>query len=498
MSTLLKLFGRDPDASVGSYLALDARQVHVLRGTVPRRFFRSSSDYVEAILPDVELQLVLRVEVRGFYPREFLLLHSPGTRPELRPIGEENNSAIEPAFVLATERGQQVVSFEISLFSLSDKTSEYEARARDSSPTPDYPFPFDFSTNSEARVLSLADDTEPDNTRRRTFSLNVQHTTPGGRLLILERPSNHTPRLFAVWLPDNLQPFGGRPEIDYHIFLHPSDNEAQRYPRGPDTFALIQRYLLEYSEFLSDRMKMIHHHKSSAKRMVFVFPIGTPARLDGVETADGLVDSAYRIHEVLCRAEGVPNSLSRVGRLALSGWSFGMGRVGRVLRNLRQSPESLLHRHLREVLLFDGPLSVPLVQTTLREARHWLSAAAENRLWIYSQDAGWHDLLSPPIQGDLQGSHPTMQATGSGQTRPDPIYIEQPNLVLFLTSQRFINELGRQADRETGTQRTRNTEWPNPPTDTRHMTGADPYDRAHVNILRYCLSHALRRSSLGE
>ena len=191
-----------------------------------------------------------------------------------------------------------------------------------------------------------------------------------GTLYLFERV--HVPKLIAVWKPEEVSVRNwsannsgianseGSTPLDYHLFYPPN---PPRPWAATNPFANIYLNFVRRFFFVSDPYDsifdkaMVYRHAAVArdsgggrKMPIFVFPV----KMHGVDIGDmQSKSSVYRllleINFLLQRLARLPEPTHPVGRVALSGFSFGGSHVRRVL----ESGRSRLSAHLREVYAFD-------------------------------------------------------------------------------------------------------------------------------------------------
>ena len=227
--------------------------------------------------------------------------------------------------------------------------------------------------------------------------------TPSGTLHILER-SAAGPPLIAVWQPNDVTFFNwansgdglwdqrGRTPIGYHMFFPPNPRNPWRTDLQYTDF--LQRHLLIPQGFEQPNGKgMIYQHavaaaESGHRMPIFVLPIklhGTD--IGNLHTKSGAFRLLLEINYWLQRNAGLPITTHPIGRVALSGFSFGGSHIHHLLTSGRHR---LFDSHLKEIYGFD------LVWRPAIEAiRRWYNRGrSEHMMRIYTGRAAWSSLLS--------------------------------------------------------------------------------------------------------
>ncbi len=254
-----------------------------------------------------------------------------------------------------------------------------------------------------------------------------------GRLFALERMT--APKLVAVYVPQKTVAAFQKGNVSmklvpipYHVFYHPfTGSFAGDYPFSFRYLDLVARYVT-YDQISTIGKAMANQHDAAGNPVVFVMPIG--GAVGGFGTGDtqaGLLQMLKEINYSVQRLLGVPLPLQEVGKVAISGFSFGIRSVARVLGGTRidQFHDVLL----REVYSFDGVFSkaggkkgeidLKLTGDCINNMKSWLRGGADNRtIRVYTQNPVWMQGLAGSIVNptSVKGSRGSSELFGDNGT----------------------------------------------------------------------------------
>jgi len=238
-----------------------------------------------------------------------------------------------------------------------------------------------------------------------------------------------TPRIIALYRPSSvrLRTSGGtNTDTGYHVFFHPRIPAGWgTYPFGDSYLDLIWRYVVLHGGLLDLGNKTLAFQtEHSGRRAVLVFPLGSRD-----EEMGHLVESQARVHRLL---KEIHFWLQRkedswpwrtFGRVALSGFSYGIRYVNRILTGARE--RDFWSDKLREIYNFDGAFADSHEEAVRRREDfqsailQWAgSAPGDRRVRIYGQSgsrSGWSRLESimavPPAGIARSGTASTAHGT---------------------------------------------------------------------------------------
>lgn len=247
-------------------------------------------------------------------------------------------------------------------------------------------------------------------TEKKPFKQQLDGTL---RILSTTRTTASTdpPGLFLIWIPDRLSPNKTSKVVDFHVYFHPligADVSPEleyplgrrRYMKSDGTEGIEQPYVGKGYQHLMWRTWGAYQHDLAGRSCVYVVPVGSRSlqfsRLTAAKLSDWLQEIASFVAESFVpQCTYIVNPT--VGKVALSGWSFGGVWVGHVLSSIGgKKGDEFLKKNVGEVYLFDvPPLYAP---STSSKIAGWQNRGGRRIVRSYTQFAATYSAFVPRAQ----------------------------------------------------------------------------------------------------
>jgi hypothetical protein len=230
---------------------------------------------------------------------------------------------------------------------------------------------------------------------------------PDGRVYVFEYKTTTAPKLLFVWHADKMsfsKPKPATPQfkIPYHFYFHPTAHAGAAYPYGKDAGGGQPHVGVGYRHLMFETWGSVQHYYS-AKRVVYVVPVGSPQHQFG-EAGHSLgiwtllCETNLALHQVNGASYGDYQAQS-VGQVAVSGFSAGANFMLHALSD-RSSPlgRSFVQNHLKELYSWDGAIGGKGVANTVPQSfggfvRTWWRDPSQ-QFRVYTQNPAYDKALS--------------------------------------------------------------------------------------------------------
>jgi len=224
------------------------------------------------------------------------------------------------------------------------------------------------------------------------FNQSTVSAMPDGELFFIERPV--LPKLVALYVPKSVLDLlrnpsealvPGRVPLHFHVVFHPHpDGFGNDYPYGEKYVGLVNRYVLGPPE-PGKGMAFASQHHAAQKLWILAFPVAMPVKgFGGLLTKSSLYRCLQELTHWLQRTLGYGVAVQRLGRVALSGFSYGGAYLMQVLGSSENADFET--NHLREVYALDCIFDDP--SHAASAMANWLAKdPTQRRLRVYSQNA---------------------------------------------------------------------------------------------------------------
>jgi hypothetical protein len=244
------------------------------------------------------------------------------------------------------------------------------------------------------------------------LSTTTTQGPPGGTLYFLERPA--TPKLILVWISEKADVIGMWYEempvpINYQIFFHPAipwpDHPPgeEAYPWNFDSLNLPHRYLMgrppqadnpnpdqfDILHGTSKNKHMLNMVGASGAGVVFVYPVGNAASwLNDITNQANALLLLQEINHFIRRRAAAALALHPIGRIAVSGFSFGYNGPARLAISKKVAD---FDDKWDEIYNFDGNDNSFISPTIawLHGRTDKQSMSGNRRLRVYTQTGMW-------------------------------------------------------------------------------------------------------------
>lgn len=224
---------------------------------------------------------------------------------------------------------------------------------------------------------------------------------PQGRVYIAEIAGQGPPKLVMFWRPDYLKLSPSpRQGIDHHMYFHPAVGGKQsvwgRYPFSDAYVGLGYRHLIW-------EMWALNQHYQARRKVVFVVPVGSlNGQFGWLLSQGGMLRLLREVNLLMQTQEKVAFddwAAQDVGRVALSGFSYGGQFLLQALRTAADGPnnpegyaKTLWDHSLREIYNLDFASDHFDTAGYIRTMYDWWRKDDDRKLRIYSRNLSYLNL----------------------------------------------------------------------------------------------------------